>query len=306
MKQHHIPKSYLSSWCDKKTPEGQEPFVWRFVKDGSVSKNKAPKKIFFEKDMYTIENVDGEKSFVIEHGLKQLEDIFTDIRRKKISKLKSLNVSEKIYLCAFLAAMNARTKLNRDHHKKTWQNVVEVGNKIKEEFDKSTDEQKKSFTDMSDFFRDRESISFEEAKELAEKPLQKLLFTDIKVTTPKLSEMNMCTLITDDEIGFITSDNPCVWFDPEGYKRQPYYQSPGFQYKSLEITFPVSPNSLLLLSYSPLKSYIKINNEKLDEFNRRTRFHSYEYFVVNSNYKNDFWFWVGEEPEDSWEKINKT
>ena len=40
------------------------------------------------------------------------------------------------------------------------------------------------------------------------------------------------------EIGFITSDNPVVWFDPEGHKKPPLYRSASFSDPKLEITFP--------------------------------------------------------------------
>ena len=33
-KQHFIPRSYLESWCDPKTPHGQNPYIWLFSKDG--------------------------------------------------------------------------------------------------------------------------------------------------------------------------------------------------------------------------------------------------------------------------------
>src|SRR5207248_4089084 len=40
---------------------------------------------------------------------------------------------------------------------------------------------------------------------------------------------------------FITSDNPCIWFDPEAYKRHPFYRNPGLAMKDIEITMPISP-----------------------------------------------------------------
>ena len=33
-KQHWVPESYLTAWCDPGTPADQEPYVWRFSKDG--------------------------------------------------------------------------------------------------------------------------------------------------------------------------------------------------------------------------------------------------------------------------------
>ena len=45
--------------------------------------------------------------------------------------------------------------------------------------------------------------------------------------------MHMAILNTDDEVGFLTSDQPCVWFDPEAYKRPAMYRSIGLGYKSV-------------------------------------------------------------------------
>ena len=45
-KQHFVPQSYLRAWCDPETPDGQEPYVWRFAKDGTDARRKAPENIF--------------------------------------------------------------------------------------------------------------------------------------------------------------------------------------------------------------------------------------------------------------------
>jgi len=49
--QHYIPASYLEAWCDKNTPAGQTPFVWRFTRDGEKIDKKAPQRIFYETDI---------------------------------------------------------------------------------------------------------------------------------------------------------------------------------------------------------------------------------------------------------------
>lgn len=51
-------------------------------------------------------------------------------------------------------------------------------------------------------------------------------------------KMHLSILNTDDEVGFITSDDPCVWFDPEAYKRLPFYRSVGLGYRSVEVHCP--------------------------------------------------------------------
>lgn len=64
-KQHFVPQAYLRAWCDPTTPDGQEPYVWRFNKDGSDARRKAPAKIFRETDMYTIPLPGGGRDLVL-------------------------------------------------------------------------------------------------------------------------------------------------------------------------------------------------------------------------------------------------
>jgi hypothetical protein len=60
-KQHYVTKSYLEAWCDPEMPQGHEPYVWVFSKDGSNPRRKAPENIFHERDFYTIKEADGSR-----------------------------------------------------------------------------------------------------------------------------------------------------------------------------------------------------------------------------------------------------
>ena len=42
--------------------------------------------------------------------------------------------------------------------------------------------------------------------------------------------------------------DPCVTFDPEAYKRSPMLGSPVLEFASTEVTLPLSPHQLLILS----------------------------------------------------------
>jgi hypothetical protein len=53
-------------------PAGQEPYVWRFKKDGSDPRRKAPENLFHETDLYTIHREDGERDPI--PPLRQLRD----------------------------------------------------------------------------------------------------------------------------------------------------------------------------------------------------------------------------------------
>ena len=108
----------------------------------------------------------------------------------------------------------------------------------------------------------------------------------ITAVTPNLCVLDFAVFTADDEIGFITSDNPCVWFDPEAYKRPPLLRVPALVYESIEITLPISPQQCLYFNRHNINGYIDVNQQMVDVINKRTRFYCGEYFVVRKNYKD--------------------
>lgn len=300
--QHFIPRCYLKAWCDPHTPTKQTPYVWQFSNDGEQVRKKSPANIFSETDMYTIENPDGSRNLTLEHGLHELETRFSIIRDRKINRKKPLTREEHIVLCAFVAAMHARTKARREHHAKIWNQVRGQMEQISEKMKTLTPEERQKIRPEPRGIHDRPTISYEKVKEMSEKPLQSWLTAEVKALTPILSKIDLLLLETSDATGFITSDNPCVWFDPEAYKRPPFYQTPALMYETIEITLPLSPQYILLFNRKGHNGHLRINNNALNEFNRRIRFHVHEYFIVNSNVKKEIWFDPGVEPDDSWRK----
>lgn len=305
-KQHYIPKCYLKAWCDPNTPPSQDPYVWQFTQDGNKSSKKAPHNIFHEKDMYTIKKADGSRDLTLEHGLAGLEDAFTKIRNEKIIHRKPLVPEEHVLLCAFMAALDSRTKSQRDHLKQQWEQPLKMMERMIEWGKTATIEEKKKMSSMSTLSSNKgKSLNYEQVKYLTRQPLQKMMFPMIQSLTPLLCGLDIATLEASSKPGFITSDSPCVWFDPEGYKRPPLYQGPALMYPTIEITFPVTPNMMIFLNRQGIKGYITIDERLTEEMNRRTRFDSHEYFIVNQDIKKEIWFDPGEEPDDSWEKTHQ-
>src|SRR5690606_22800790 len=126
-----------------------------------------------------------------------------------------------------------------------------------------------------------EKYSLEDAEKFHKEPLQTLMVPRINAEFSWYTQMYMSILCTDDEIGFITSDNPCVWFDPEAYKRPPIYRSVGLGYKRVEVTMPISPKQAIIISHTPLQLYVSVQMKNLDSINRKTRFSADDYFIVN-------------------------
>jgi len=303
-KQHYVPKGYLKAWCDLSAPKQYTPYVWVFSKDGNTVKKRSPKNLFHENNFYTIEHADGERDLTLEHGLSELEDQFCALRDKKLRFRQNITPEEHIILCAFIAAMRERTKIMQAHQQKQWRKALEMMEKMREWAKTATPEEKKM---MAGPPRSREkkrpSLSHDEVKKLAEDPIQHLLLPSISIETPLLCKIDFAILETDAQPGFITSDAPCVWSDPEAYKRPPLHQAPGLMYESIEITLPISPQQAILLNRKGINSYISVEENAVENLNRKTRFNAYKHFIVNSNYKKDIWFDPGTEPEDSWEKM---
>ena len=304
-KQHYIPQCYLKSWCDESTPKHQTPYVWQFSKNTRESKKKSPQNIFFENDMYTIKNADGSKNFTLEKGLSELETKFSKLRTEKLQNRIPINLEEHILLCAFIAAMHSRTKAQLIHQKTQWQKPLEIMESMMEQAAHSTPEQIKNMSLFTSPSEHKNSFGYEEIKNVVDKPMQHLLSPMISVLTPHFLNLDIIIFETDSSPGFITSDNPCFWFDPEAYKRPPMFQNPGLMYETIEIHFPISPRQLLVFNRLGLKGCQKISKQFVTEENRKAVLHSHEYFIVNKNYKNDLWFYEATGPRDAWEKISK-
>jgi len=115
--------------------------------------------------------------------------------------------------------------------------------------------------------------------------------------TTILLGMDAGLLVTDDAVGFITSDAPIVAFDPEAYLRPWPHNGTGLMWPKIEVTCPLSPNHLLLFNRQGLTARLPCPPTLLDEVNRRTRFHAREHYVVRSNSRREQWFKVVEPPE---------
>jgi hypothetical protein len=81
----------------------------------------------------------------------------------------------------------------------------------------------------------------------------------------------------------------------------PAFQSPGLMYPSTEISLPISPNQMLIFKreFEALRGYARVKDTVVDQLNRRTRFNAHEFFIVNSNTKQEYWFDPGVKDKDS-------
>ena len=120
------------------------------------------------------------------------------------------------------------------------------------------------------------------AREMAAAPLQNMLPSIIRSDLRILAQMSLTVMTTEDGVGFITSDNPCIWFDPE--RRRPLLQS-----RTIEVILPVSPHNLAVLCWREGRDYWAAGAEELTNANRLQQRHAEDYLIVRRNIFQPTW-----------------
>lgn len=142
------------------------------------------------------------------------------------------------------------------------------------------------------------SMSMEQVQQLASNPVPMLIGAALAQLVPQFLHMRLSLFRTDTAPGFITSDAPCVIFDPEAHKRPFPYNAPGLTFPSVQITMPVSPTHLACLTHNKLNPLDPLPPAMVNDLNRLTRGHADQNFVVSRNYTDEVWYDLGRPPEN--------
>jgi hypothetical protein len=210
-------------------------------------------------------------------------------------------------LLAFLAAMHSRTPSRRDHFMGFWSEVLQMGEEIEHQMKVATPEERRrvaSYAAPDD--SNRPTMSLDDVRKIRANPMQHTLEPLMAAEFPLLTRMRCFVLCTASEIGFITSDAPVVWFDPEWHRKPPLYRSACFSDPELEITLPLSPMQMLVLKHGEantqrLVEYVEVPDKVVSELNRRTRSLCANEFIVRIQRTELRWFEQGTMPADAWE-----
>lgn len=299
-KQHFVPRCYLQAWCDPDCAPGHEPYTWTFARDGSDLRRKAPENLFYEKDMYTVRVPNGSRDLRLERSLGGFEGSFVDVRDRLVRERRQLPLIAKIKLVAFLAAMHGRTPGARERTRLMWQPVLNLMDEMQAGIAQMNAEERARLPRSIASRSTESSMSREDVVELVEQPLQAMVGPHIQAVTHAIfeREMSLSIMCTEDDMGFITSDDPCVWHDPLAYRRPPAHRQVALMYKSVEITLPIDPHHLLFVSYHrDLPPYVDVGAHEVAEYNRRTRFFAHERCVTRRPAVDPYWLDPGV-PED--------
>lgn len=307
-KQHFVPRCYTKPWIDPSSLGAKlvEPYVWVLAKDRTNAKRRAPSNLFVETDIYTTTAADGSRDLRLEHGFPGLEDAFTRIRTQRFDAKAWPDADEWTRVLAFVAVAHARTAAFRNFHRDQWGAIRERMEAAQKALDKATAEQRAAFRPTPPSLGEGKSMGIEEVRQFERTPIQHLIGPTLATVLPAYAAMTWCVLQTDDPIGFVTTDSPVTWFDPEAYKLQPIYRGPGLHSGTIEITMPLSPSQCLLITHNPnQRGFRNISQSTLNDINRRHIAHCADHFVSNTSETRPVWFEHREMPSDAWEKVRE-
>ncbi|MBL8643706.1 MAG: DUF4238 domain-containing protein [Rhodospirillaceae bacterium] len=299
-RQHWVAESYLRAWCDKKALN-LTPYVWRVSKDGQTIKPKSPKKTFCENELYTLKKSDGTRDLKLESLLAFIEHEFAIIRQQKIYPSAALTADDVGIVKWFMAAQQCRTPQFRDHWSKQLGKAADFGREMTAKIAAMSPEERKNLSKISAPSEGR-GIPLDEMIKAAERPLLTIAPITMQTLFTIFDRMNLSIFHVEDDVGFITSDAPCVSFDVEWYKA-PVMLRRGVALRSptVEVSMPLSPAHIAVISHRAdypgiTKVPDSLKDTFLDEYNRRTRFHCHKEFVVNSKVIKGIWFDRGKVP----------
>lgn len=277
--QHWIPDSYLRAWCDIETPN--EAWVWRVaIKDLTITR-KSPKSLFSDEDFYTAYDKDNNRILALEHELQSIENNFITLRNDKLQKHIKLDPIDRKTIALFTSTMFARTKRQKEDGKKIWRDYIQMVDDLPPSISRLI-KNRQDYKDVIQMHRNQ--------------PMLFHLFQFVNATAPYLFHLNCAIYETKSSPGIITSDNPCIWFDPAIYNPNIPLTYFGVGSPTLNVILPISPTQYISLERQGPDGYRNLNKDSktekhlVDTINRMIVLNSDEYIVVNKRVVKERWF----------------
>jgi hypothetical protein len=203
--------------------------------------------------------------------LHKIENDFLAARRS-IQAKHPITDLEYQSIVLFIASTYARTKLQKREQKEIWSDLLNIYQR------KGIDQ------NMPGLYKQLENLQAQ--------PLPYHVTNFLNITVPVLLKMKLTVMVTSRETGFITSDNPVLWFDPSIRFTSKPISFFGLESPYLEIILPLSPNFLVQLTWNDPAQYLFVDSqpELVDEINKLTVYFSDEYVILDHNAPNSYWF----------------
>jgi hypothetical protein len=298
-RQHIVPNCYLSAWLEPVPPKGQERALWRIAKDGSEKHRRSPKKTFTAPDRYTVLLKNGERDLRVEHRLSEIEAAYSGVLRR-LQRKEKLSTLDRAKLSVFTAAMLGRTRRRADNWKDTWESLR--GHVAAFEGNGVENRASGSLPSDGTLPPDAMPISTQILDEMLVNSHPEFLTNTIQTSAPILFAMDMSIYSTEDDFGFLTSDEPCIMHNPTAYRYHPMVRSVGLLQRHTQVLLPLSPRLLLVFGHTPTYPHITpLTAKQTEEVNRMIVHSSLEEFVSWKGETRESWFhWDGILPDDAY------
>ena len=289
-KRHHIiPQMHLRYFRGDSPAE----HVWTYDNEGEAPRSAITEKTSVETHFYSLERDDGTMDTTIDDYITDVEDKAAPIYRNLLNGVIPDQNQEKADFSTFLAIMYFRTtamrKLNAELYAMLLQTKIYATathdeafkarvQKYEEETGKAISEEDQSklraaMIDPSDYFLDIPK----EQTIIAMKHADALMDVFFKMKWSVLEAKHHF---------FITSDNPVIK-KVDKKSCHPIYGGDGFANKTVEVTFPLSPKRLLLLSWQDsVDSILEIPRDYVKNENEARALHSDKYLYSHIKHKN--------------------
>jgi len=299
-RQHIVPNCYLSAWLEPNPPMGQECALWRIAKDGSEKHRRSPKKTFIASDRYTVLLVNGERDLRVEHRLNEIETAYSRVLRR-LHRGEKITVLDKAKLAIFTAAMMGRTRRRADHWKTTWENLR--GHVTAYEGDGKDSQASGTLPPEEPLPPGAVQVSKQMLDDMLVNSHPEFLINTVETSAPILFAMDMSLYSTDDEFGFLTSDEPCIMQNSTAHRYHPMMRSVGLLQRHVQVLLPVSPRLLLVFSHTPTYPRVTpLTREQTNDVNRMIVQYALEEFVSWKGEVRDDWFTTARPlPEDTYQ-----
>lgn len=245
MKQHWVPRSYLSAWADQDTAQRQNPLVWALNIGERRLFHPSVTNIFAETHMYSVVDQDGTTDISLENQLAGIEGDFAEARNRFELGIKPAADDESLF-AAYAAVMHTRSRSMRDHQRGQWQNMLDRMNEMEKRYQ---DHGARGFSPVAQSSDPSKVITREDVEHMVTNTAAMIVPIFAQAESRIYSRMSRATLIAKGNETFITSDQPCVWLDNE-YQEPSFWQKSPLISKGLEVYLPISPRQCFVWSHT--------------------------------------------------------
>ncbi|TVM04057.1 MAG: hypothetical protein CV087_02380 [Candidatus Brocadia sp. WS118] len=286
--QHYIPRFYLREFTDPETPNGYEPYVWKYEHESKKWKKKSPRNIASKPDFYSFIDQEGKRRDEIEKMLSIIEGKTASIYRNKICAIQCLTNQEKATMAEFVTLMIMRIPMFHNTVDTSLSEIItimmrmykdrpEAAKSLKEEYERDTG--KKLPENFDESWLDPSRYKISTTKSFLLKMMVSLSSEIAKI----IFNMEWAFLHTSKDAWFITSDSPLIMRNPKS--NSPWYGH-GFMSQGIEVTIPLSKQICLLATWKKgLWQNIDVPQQVVKELNH-DRIEASDKFIISP--QNDF------------------